>query len=28
MSGTSGRKFESTLEGRWGWFTIFNVKAT
>ena len=24
---TSGRKFDSGLEGRRGWFTIFHVKA-
>jgi hypothetical protein len=21
-----GNKFDATLEGRWGWFTIFHVK--
>ena len=25
---TSGRKFDSILEGRRGWFTIFHVKET
>ena len=25
---TSGRKFDSRLEGRRGWFTIFHVKVT
>ena len=25
---TSGRKLDSRLEGRRGWFTIFHVKAT
>jgi hypothetical protein len=26
--GTGGSKFDFRLEGRWGWFTIFYMKAT
>ena len=25
---TSGSKFDSKLEWRWGWFIVFHVKAT
>ena len=28
MGSTSGKKFDSRLEGRRGWFTIFHVEAT